>query len=342
MTQIERLKKIYDLLTQGALTKKELIEKLAVSLSVKQIERDLKDLEKNYLRHHEQLQVGLKAKQKVYFIQTKAKKKKIISVEELAVIDMLLTSNNKVLFKNFTKEMSLFEKLTNALQEVYGKESFGLNQDVISATGFYQLNENKDFEAGILKIYEAIITASMIQVGEIFQDVTSENPERKKTRVKLIPLKIIYHRGDFYVAVLERNKLATYEIAQFKNIEILDKKFKLSNYENYLAALNKRFGISKNMNENVYDIKLQFSESTGSFVSKMQWHATQKIKQLPNKNYLLEMQCGINRELLGWIFQWMDNVKVISPPELQKIHLDICENISKSNPKKTLESLNHF
>ncbi|MNG35937.1 hypothetical protein D3C85_1814520 [compost metagenome] len=31
----------------------------------------------------------------------------------------------------------------------------------------------------------------------------------------------------------------------------------------------------------------------------------------------MTMKCGINRELVGWIFQWMYNVRIIEPVILQ-------------------------
>ena len=31
------------------------------------------------------------------------------------------------------------------------------------------------------------------------------------------------------------------------------------------------------------------------------------------------LNCGINRELIGWIFQWMSNVKVIKPEILKEL-----------------------
>jgi len=37
---------------------------------------------------------------------------------------------------------------------------------------------------------------------------------------------------------------------------------------------------------------------------------------------ILKLQCGINRELIGWIFQWMSNVKVKQPKRLQQFVMD--------------------
>jgi hypothetical protein len=42
------------------------------------------------------------------------------------------------------------------------------------------------------------------------------------------------------------------------------------------------------------------------------WHATQKFPK-KNGNTLMYLECGINRELLGWLFQWMYNIRVVEP-----------------------------
>jgi len=339
MTQLERLKEIYILLVSEPLTKQEIIEKLGILISTKQIERDLKDIENHYLRNSEKLNFEFKSRKKVYSIQNKEKKRKAVSLQNLAVIDLILKSNNPLLFKNFKTETLLYERLTKALYDVYGNESGNFSKTIVESTNFYQLKKNVNFENAILKIYQAIVNGFRIHVQEILQDVTNENPNRKKSYTELIPLKIIFHRGDFYVAVIERNKLVVYEIAQFKEIDILDKKFSASKYINQLEELKHRFGVSKNIDDKIYTIKLQFSDSTGSFIEKMQWHETQIVQKIKN-NYILTLNCGINRELVGWIFQWMHNIKILEPPELIDIYQQTLKEIEANKNVKSLFSRN--
>jgi hypothetical protein len=55
------------------------------------------------------------------------------------------------------------------------------------------------------------------------------------------------------------------------------------------SELAKRFGVSNNKDEKIYDIKLEFSEASGNYISKMSWHKSQKIIRLANKNYQITM-----------------------------------------------------
>ena len=85
------------------------------------------------------------------------------------------------------------------------------------------------------------------------------------------------------------------------------------------VELKKRFGITKNINEEVYDIEIEFSSVTGSLASKYSWHSTQHFVKKGNV-WVMTLQCGINRELVGWLFQWMYNVRIVQPPILQEYY----------------------
>lgn len=57
----------------------------------------------------------------------------------------------------------------------------------------------------------------------------------------------------------------------------------------------------------------------------------------------MTMHCGINRELVGWIFMWMTNVRVLNPPVLRQILLDkYREVLDDYATEKPLVSNNSF
>jgi predicted DNA-binding transcriptional regulator YafY len=69
----------------------------------------------------------------------------------------------------------------------------------------------------------------------------------------------------------------------------------------------------------VYSITLEFSSSTGQFIKQYFWHSSQTFKE-QNGKIIMQLQCGINRELIGWLFMWMYNVKVIEPLILKEYY----------------------
>lgn len=107
---------------------------------------------------------------------------------------------------------------------------------------------------------------------------------------------------------------------QIEQYKLTNDLFENNDYVHHLeVALSKRFGITQNINDEVYEIEIILSERTGRFVTKLFWHETQQFEKLENGNFLMTMSCGINRELIGWIFQWMSNAKVLKPDLLKDL-----------------------
>ena len=57
----------------------------------------------------------------------------------------------------------------------------------------------------------------------------------------------------------------------------------------------------------------------------------------------MEFQCGINRELIGWLFFWMYNCRVVKPQILKDYYVSAANEIVKtSNPNNPLVYKNLF
>jgi hypothetical protein len=57
----------------------------------------------------------------------------------------------------------------------------------------------------------------------------------------------------------------------------------------------------------------------------------------------MEFQCGINRELIGWLFFWMYNCRVVKPQILKDYYDSAANEIVKtSNPNNPLVYKNLF
>lgn len=120
-----------------------------------------------------------------------------------------------------------------------------------------------------------------------------------------LPVQLIYHRGVLHVGgclqrsgtliVLALEQIVDYELTN----EMFDSAPVLKKLEQQVLE---RFGVTENMDDEVYDIELEFSALTGVFVKNQFWHRSQKFETLESGNYLMKLKCGINRELVGWIF----------------------------------------
>jgi len=140
--------------------------------------------------------------------------------------------------------------------------------------------------------------------------------------MQFLPLQILYHRGCIHLCGLcEANKkLIILALEQIHQYETTNEMFDASLFLNNMREqLNNRFGITENIDDKIYDIEIEFSELTGDFVNNHHWHHSQQFQKLEKGNYLMKMNCGISRELVGWIFQWMSNAKVLKPLLLKKM-----------------------
>lgn len=174
-----------------------------------------------------------------------------------------------------------------------------------------------------LEIIEtAIYQKNTLEIELIKDDETGDNLDLDASQFLVCPIEIIYHRATYYVACynLKMEMVEVYGVRQLVEIK-LSKPFsdfkKLKKLVH--SELKKRFGITKNIDNNVYDIEIEFTSATGRFIEDHHWHSSQKIVKTKG-NYTLTMHCGINRELLGWLFQWMYNVKVIEPLFLKQLY----------------------
>lgn len=201
------------------------------------------------------------------------------------------------------------------------KLSFSLS-DTILTTRFSNQYLDKSKTKTIDLIERSIYQQSTLEVFLVRDDETGDNLDLDSFQFTVFPLDIIYHRASYYLAWYnpKKEKIEIFGIRQLGQIK-LGKSF--TGYKKYKSLLDielsKRFGVTKNIDDKVYDIEIEFTSVTGRFIEDHFWHHSQKIVKL-NGNYLLTFHCGINRELVSWVFQWMYNVRVLNPPKLKTLY----------------------
>ena len=91
--------------------------------------------------------------------------------------------------------------------------------------------------------------------------------------------------------------------------------------------------MSKNINSKTYSIKIEISSVLAGFIKSHNWHKSQKFYE-KNGNTLMILNCGINREMLGWLFQWMYNIRVIEPMILKEYYEKTIKEIQNNSVSK--------
>ena len=287
MKQTNRIKHLYKRLMSAKHSYNELLsyfEKMNVSIGLRQLQRDIKDLE-------------------------------------------LFLVKDERLIKSRTKG--------NVLELQVIKQDSTKDQLHIVKSGFKTPVNHKEFDERLKFFTDAITQNLPIRIHKLKNDATSFNAEFKDISFSLFPLQIIYHHSDYYLGcyITKTNEYAIFEINQLVNYK-LSKKSNKYDYNKLLLGFNTYakglFGVTKNVDDNIYRIKLEFSSVTGAYVENFVWHHSQKIKRQDNK-VIMTLRCGINRELLRWIFSWMYNVRIIEPPELKVYYNRTLKEIQQIN-----------
>ena len=348
LKQTERLKVIYDFLKHNAADAKTILEFLKqndAEISLRQLQRDLTEVEKVFLQPSEKLTVTVVSYHKKIWKITSVETKIALSQESINILYLSILTHPNILKENKGLHFDLFKDLLQkTLHQSNNAIINGDNQQLIN-THFYEITKDVVFNTNINDIIWAITHKKHIYILELINDYTVDNHVFKTSKIDFAPVFIIYHRGVFLVSGVEKQQqdVVIYEIDQLKKIKILDEGYNYDHFSNKIKTeLDNRFGITKNINEAVYNIKLEFSSVTGAFVSRLFWHHSQHFEKIKG-NYIMTMRCGINRELLGWLFQWMYNVRIIEPAILKEYYdksLDEMMAIKKS--KKSLIYRNIF
>ena len=336
MKQLEILKIIYSFIKTNSSDVSMILLHLKennIVRSDRQVKRDIKDVAAFFLNENDDMKITVKSRAHFYQIISKNEKEKL-SQKTLNTLSLAMISSPNILIKNRGEDITIFKKLVKSkINKTENKISYRNLQYQIESTNFYEIEKDELFDKNIDVLIEAITTQKVILINKLKNDYTVDNYNQTIEIIEFIPLKIIYHRGAFLVAGFVKTNLyeiVIFEISQLEEFRIRNEKFNYKLLHKTLELeLKKRFGITKNIDAEIYDIKLEFTNITGSLVKKYTWHETQKFK-LENGNSIMTMKCGINRELLGWIFQWMYNVRILEP----QILIDKFEETSKLIEKR--------
>lgn len=324
----KRLMMIYSRLKSGPVTIEMLTswaKKNDIQISTRAFYRDLNDLENSVILPNEKLVIAVGEKNR------KTWKIEYINEEEpLTVFDI----NSYILFQNFlplsvitTREKSL-EKIRSLFYHQYSKSQFenfvNVAKQQIQASHFFEGTFVQDHHKILDDCIWSIQNKRKMEILAIKFDFNDSSPEIVFPQT-FLPIQILYHRGIVNVSgfLSKNNQLVFWGVDQISNYKLTNEPFDNTGcLEELEKEMTKRFGISKNINSEVYDIEIEFTEMLGTFVSNLIWHPTQEFQQVENGNYLMKMKCGVNIELVSWIFEWMSDAKILKPEILKTAVVD--------------------
>lgn len=324
---LERIIRIYNRLRRGPVTI-EIISKWAkqagIVVSDRQLYRDLEQLKRIALADGETVKEFINEKnKKTWKLEYREKSEKLSSYDinsffllknfaPFAVLQerkVSIEKFEKIIYKNFSKNNfqqyiqanELFLRKTNYKENMYGAEEHQKIEDLIWAL------HNKRV---IIIEQDLINTANNAISKDVFP-------------LEMFPVELVFHRGRIHLSGFSKtNQFVIFGVDKGFHFTLTNENFNrkklLPAYQNHFEKL---FGISKPVNDKVYNVKLEFTKSFGESYKSFYWHHTQNWKELKNGNYLLCFRSSIGRELVGFIASGLAMVKVHQPKILKDLVL---------------------
>jgi hypothetical protein len=301
-----------------------------IVISKRQLYLDIDLLQSYYLRDNESLKIDSgRYNQKLYRLIKKSDDIEL-NYRDITTFQLTRTSAPRMITSGRASSMNKFRNVYKSFVSQDKSLYSFMPEEQNIRSGFFEALYDENFNQTLDDLIWSISNNKIIAISEIFGDATSSK-DKMKYPLLFKPIKLIFHRGDYVVAGFDKSKdqFMTINVSKIKQYELTKTSFpkkkllELGNIE-----LHNRFGITNNINRKTYIIKLEFSSFTGEFISHYHWHESQKFYQIENGNWILQMECGINRELIGWLFMWMSNVRILAPLTLKQVFLDQLKNIN--------------
>lgn len=348
MKQIERLKHIYLKLSESPQEIKSLqssFNNIGIDVSTRQLYRDIIDVSNFLLQAGETIeQYTQEYNRKLWVLKRNTNAEPISDYDidtyiiSRAIVPLSLRLGRKA---SLHKIYSLLnENLANS--KVQNKTTW--DGGTLINSHFYDVPFDAEFQERLDKIIWATTNYRRL----IIESYSGDSVSLHKSTVFPItynPLKIIFHRNSFFVAGIDKaqNKILVLDIYQIRDFTLSNDTFKFKRQKAQVDDnLKQRFGVTQNIDDKVYKIILEFSSTTGMYVENHIWHNSQTFEILENGNYLLKLKCGINRELVGWIFQWMGNVKILQPSILKQYYQTQLKQMLSNSTQASVEYSNIF
>lgn len=330
---LQRLSAVRRFLSEEACDINDLISKLikaGFNVSKRQVYFDIFNIDKHLLNKEEELVETLINKQKKVWRIVLQERSNPFPLSLDDTYKMLIVKDTlPVLVDGNNIKNILYQLTSNTGSEVSHYKSN--SKEIIIDTNFFQKKFNDSYFKSIKEFYNAIINHKKITILRKVLDATCV--VTRTTNFNINPISLIYHSGSMYISgFTQTKKVIILDVSQVVEYSISTKSFNKS--IDFLPQLKqelfKRFGVSENIDDKVYDIEIELSTLTGEYLKLFNFHPTQKFR-LTDNGYILSLKCGINRELVAWIFGWMDNARILKPEKLKKIYIKQLNSIIRLN-----------
>ena len=214
-----------------------------------------------------------------------------------------------------------FEKITEGLKD---RIQFQWG-DVDSAISFRGVGTS----VADLELFEAVSRAALDSHELDFEYKKLGSNRYEARRVQSYHLGCVENQWYLFGFDLARQQLRTFALPRMRNVKNTRMRFRRPADFSISEHLGGSFGVFKGKAR--HQVCICFDAFAARLVSERQWHASQKIKPLPDGRLEMTMKLDSLEEIERWVLSWGAHAQVLEPQELKKRIRVTAESILEKN-----------
>lgn len=137
--------------------------------------------------------------------------------------------------------------------------------------------------------------------------------EQSKHYASLAPYKLINHKGIWYLAVVDGEKVKVFSFSRIGSIKVLETEFVWSGEVDARLAAEDGIWFS----EQSIAVRLRVSSEVASYFKRRKLIANQVVEEeMPDGSLLLSTQVGHAQQVLPIVRYWIPHVHILEPASL--------------------------
>ena len=201
-----------------------------------------------------------------------------------------------------------FKKITDGLKE---RVSFNIDR-VESAISFKGIGTT----VADLDLFETVSKAVLRSCELEFEYKKLGGAKFEPRRAQPYHLGCIENQWYLFAFDLARGQLRTFVLARMRKARNTNLKFRRPAEFSIREHLSGAFGVFKGRGR--HRVRIRFDAFAAQLVSERHWHATQKLRSLPDGGLELGLELAGLEEIERWILSWGRHAVVIEPKELRE------------------------
>jgi predicted DNA-binding transcriptional regulator YafY len=314
---LERMMRIHDAIQSGNFPSASTLAR-DLEVSTKSIQRDL-----DFMRERMNFPIAYNDAKWGYYYTKDVGSFPSFSVTEGELLAVLVAEKAMHQYRGTNLEkplLSAFKKMAASLPETISLHVADWEQTISFRSSAEPISNHEVFEQ---------LARAAAEGREL--ELQYRKPGSAAAECRIVnPYHLANVNGDWFLFAYchLRHDLRTFVPARIKSAQPTGVRFTRPKDFSIENALRDSFGVHSGNSE--HTVIIRFNEMVADYIREKKWHASQKLKNLPNGGVELTLRLSSLIEVQRWILSWAGDAKVIAPKELQEAVRQAGQLIAKS------------